>query len=261
MTNVNTSYPDFSYGEISPRIYGRFDIAAYYKSGRRVRNFITEEVGGAKFRTGSYFVAQTKSNAKAFLYPFVFTDSVAFIMEFTPTKIRFFRDDGIVESTPGVAVEVTTPYAAGDLQQLKFAQDNDILYIAHPSHPPQKLTYTSPTSWALTAHAPVRKTRQPGVLISAISLANPCVITYTGGDVFTNGDTVFIENAAGGGGSSWTNSGGTGGSSIGGNGAARVPAINGTVGTNNRGAGGGAGTNEYTSGQGGTGIVIIRYAI
>jgi hypothetical protein len=197
MTNVNTSYPDFSYGEISPRIYGRFDIAAYYKSGRRVRNFITEEVGGAKFRTGSYFVTQTKSNAKAFLYPFVYTDSVAFIMEFTPTKIRFFRDDGIVESTPGVAVEVTTPYAAGDLQQLKFAQDNDILYITHPSHPPQKLTYTSPTSWALTAHAPVRKTRQPGVLISAISLANPCVITYTGGDVFTNGDTVFIENAAG----------------------------------------------------------------
>lgn len=272
MTNVNTSYPDFSAGEISPRVYGRFDIQAFYKSGRRVRNFIPETVGGAKYRTGSYYVGKTAGNAEAFLYPFVFTDSVAFIMEFTPLKIRFYRNDsqvryaaqnitGITSANPAVVtysgadtyangdsvwidnvqgmtqvnrreyvvanvntgantfelagtnstawgtytsggtieeiVEVATPYTAGDLWELKFAQDNDVLYIAHPSHQPRKLTYTSPTSWAITTHAPVRKTRQPGVLISAVTQANPAVVTYTGSDIFTNGDTVFIDNCAG----------------------------------------------------------------
>lgn len=197
MTNVNVSYPDFSAGEISPRAWGRFDIQAYYKSGRRVRNFIPETIGGAKYRTGTYYVATTAGNQSAFLYPFTYTDSVAFIMEFTPLKLRFFRDNGIIESSPGVPLEVATPYTADDIWQLKFAQDNDILYIAHPSHQPRKLTYTSPTSWALTTHAPIRETRAPGVLISAVSLANPAVVTYTGGDVFTNGDVVFIDNCAG----------------------------------------------------------------
>jgi hypothetical protein len=272
MTSVNTSYPDFSAGEISPRVYGRFDIQAFYKSGRRVRNFIPETVGGAKFRTGSYYANKTAGNTEAFLYPFVFTDSVAFIMEFTPLKIRFYRNNaqvrytaqsitGITNANPAVVtysgadtyangdtvwiegvlgmaevnraeyvvanvntgantfelasidstawgtytsdgtieeiVEVVTPYTANDLWLLKFAQDNDILYITHPSHQPRKLTYTSPTSWAIAAHAPVRKTRQPAVLISAVTQANPAVVTYTGSDVFTNGDTVFIDNAAG----------------------------------------------------------------
>lgn len=197
MTLVNTSYPDFSAGEISPRVYGRFDIQAFYRSGRRVRNFIPETVGGAKYRTGTYYVSETAGNSEAFLFPFVYTDSVAFIMEFTPLKLRFYRDDGIVESSPGVPVEVVTPYGANDLWELKFAQDNDVLYITHPSYQPRKLTYTSPTSWALTAHAPVRKTRQPGILISAVSQANPAVVTYSGSDVFSNGESVYIDNAVG----------------------------------------------------------------
>lgn len=272
MTIVNSSYVDFSGGEISPKFYGRFDTKFYYNSGRRICNFIPDTVGVAVYRQGTYYVSQTAGNAEAFLYPFVYTDNASFAIEFTPLKMRFYYNDNQVRATaqnitnitkanPAVVtysgsdtyangdsvwienvggmtqvngreftvanvnagantfelsgvnstgygtytsggtvaeiIELPTPYVAADLETLKFAQDNDVLYIAHPNYQPRKLTYTNPSTWALTTHAPIRKTRQPGVLISAISQANPGVVTYTGSDIFINGDEIYIDNCAG----------------------------------------------------------------
>jgi hypothetical protein len=45
---------------------------------------------------------------------------------------------------------VTTTYPTADLFDIQFAQSADILYLAHPSHPPKKLTRTAHTSWTLT---------------------------------------------------------------------------------------------------------------
>jgi hypothetical protein len=47
---------------------------------------------------------------------------------------------------------VTTPYSASGntLQQLKFTQSADVLYITHPSYAPRKLTRTGHTSWTLS---------------------------------------------------------------------------------------------------------------
>ena len=45
---------------------------------------------------------------------------------------------------------VTTTYETADLFNIQFAQSADILYLAHPSYPPKKLTRTAHTSWSLT---------------------------------------------------------------------------------------------------------------
>ena len=45
---------------------------------------------------------------------------------------------------------VTTTYTTANLFDIQFAQSADILYLAHPSHPPRKLTRTAHTSWTLT---------------------------------------------------------------------------------------------------------------
>lgn len=47
-------------------------------------------------------------------------------------------------------IEVTTSYAADELQDLRFAQYNDILYITHQNHPLAKLVRNSETSWTLS---------------------------------------------------------------------------------------------------------------
>lgn len=153
MTKAEVTYPDFSAGEISPRMWGRFDAKLFYNSGRRVENFIPQVTGPAHFRQGFMYAAETAGNNKARMHLFKYSDELSFALEFTDQKLRFFRNDGIVESG-GSPVEVVTPYTEDELFELKFAQKGVDVYITHPSHNPQKLTYSSPTSWAIAAHSP-----------------------------------------------------------------------------------------------------------
>lgn len=46
--------------------------------------------------------------------------------------------------------ELTTTYETADLFQLQYAQTADVMYIAHPSYPPRKLSRTGHTSWTIT---------------------------------------------------------------------------------------------------------------
>lgn len=46
--------------------------------------------------------------------------------------------------------EISTPYLEADLFQLKVTQSADVLYIAHPSYAPRKLTRTAHTTWTLS---------------------------------------------------------------------------------------------------------------
>jgi hypothetical protein len=71
-----------------------------------------------------------------------------------------YNDGGAVNSTTfGAAVsssgtvakiyELTTTYVVGDLQDLKFAQSGDKIYLTHPSYPPRELTRISDSSWTI----------------------------------------------------------------------------------------------------------------
>lgn len=196
MVKVNTSYTDFSAGEISPKMYGRFDLANFYSGHKRVENFIVENTGQASFRAGTVFAAETKGNQIAMLYPWNFDNDISFVLEFTDQVIRFYNNDGIIESG-GSPYEVVSPYDEADLFNLKFQQEGLDLYIAHPDYAPRKLTYTSATSWSLSAHGAYRDVFQNSQLISNITQANPPTLTYGGANSFTAGDTVYISGIAG----------------------------------------------------------------
>ena len=45
--------------------------------------------------------------------------------------------------------EIATPYGASDLREITFAQDNDVMYLAHPAHQPRKITRNGDTDWTL----------------------------------------------------------------------------------------------------------------
>ena len=51
--------------------------------------------------------------------------------------------------TTGEIIEVTTTYTLDQLSTINFAQSADVLYLAHLSHAPAKLTRTSHTAWTL----------------------------------------------------------------------------------------------------------------
>jgi len=53
--------------------------------------------------------------------------------------------------TAAKVYEIVSPYAGLQPYELKAAQSADVLYIAHPLHPPHKLTRTGHTAWTITA--------------------------------------------------------------------------------------------------------------
>lgn len=49
-----------------------------------------------------------------------------------------------------VPLELSTPYRAAELDRLKWAQSADVMYLAHPDHPPYKLSRRGNSTWSLT---------------------------------------------------------------------------------------------------------------
>ena len=46
--------------------------------------------------------------------------------------------------------EISSPYLEAELDELKFAQSADVMYITHPNHEVEKLSRTGHTSWTLS---------------------------------------------------------------------------------------------------------------
>ncbi|NQV79776.1 MAG: hypothetical protein HQ495_04435 [Alphaproteobacteria bacterium] len=50
--------------------------------------------------------------------------------------------------------EIDHPYAAGDLTDVQFAQQEDVLYLAHGQNKPRKITRSGHANWTLASYAP-----------------------------------------------------------------------------------------------------------
>ena len=143
---------NFTAGELSPRLEGRVDLAKYHNGCRVLENMVIHVHGGASRRAGTRFVAEVKDSASPVrLVPFEFSTVQAYVLEFGDGYIRFFRDEGQIESAPGVAYEIASPYGAAELFELAFAQSADVMYLVHPAHAPRKLSRTDHTDWTLEA--------------------------------------------------------------------------------------------------------------
>ena len=138
-------------GEISPLLEGRVDLRPYLNGLKKCLNFIPLAQGPITRRTGTMYVAAPKySNKAARLIRFEYSTTQAYILEFGDQYVRFFRNEGRLESPPGTPIEVATPYVEADLPLLRFSQSADTLYITHPSYAPRKLIRNSSVSWTLT---------------------------------------------------------------------------------------------------------------
>ena len=140
---------NFTAGQLSPRLHGRVDINKYNNGLKTQKNAYSLPHGGVVRRGGFRYVANVKTNSKKVrLVRFEFSITQAYIIEFGDQYIRFYKDNGQIQSG-GSAVEVATPYLEAEIFDLSFAQSADTLYIAHPNHAPRKLTRSSHTSWTL----------------------------------------------------------------------------------------------------------------
>jgi hypothetical protein len=139
----------FDGGEWSPLTYGRSDLQRYKNALSTCLNYVPTAQGGLTRRPGTRYVAGVKNSANAVrLVSFEFSVTQAYVLEFGPSYVRFYTNDGQLLNL-GSPYEVATPYTASDLQDLSFVQSADVLYIAHKNYAPRKLQRNGPTSWAL----------------------------------------------------------------------------------------------------------------
>ena len=151
MARVAAQLTNFTAGELSPRLDGRNDLAKYSAGCATVENMVIYPHGAAARRPGTQYVASVKTPAnKTRLIPFEFSTEQTYILEFGNQYIRFYRNNGQIESG-GSAYEISTPYLTAELFDIKFAQSADVMYITHPNHQTRKLSRTGHTSWTLAA--------------------------------------------------------------------------------------------------------------
>ena len=150
MPKASPIVTSFNAGEWSPRLEGRVDQEKYFSACKVLEDFVPQIHGGAIKRSGSRFVREVKTSANdTRLLSFEFSTTQAYILEFGDLYMRVYRNNGIVLSG-GSPYEVVTPYSASEVFDLQIAQSADVLYVAHPNHPPQKISRTADDAWTVT---------------------------------------------------------------------------------------------------------------
>ena len=150
MAKASFPFSNFTAGELSPRLDGRTDVSKYFNGCKTLQNFVIHPHGGASRRPGTKFVREVKTSSNfTRLIPFEFNVTQAYILEFGQNYFRIHKDGGTVVSG-GSPVEVATVYTSAQVSEIKFTQSADVMYLAHPSHPVQKIARTSHTAWTIS---------------------------------------------------------------------------------------------------------------
>lgn len=140
----------FTSGELSPALSARIDLNKYDSGAQLLRNVVVHPSGGISKAPGTMFIADTASaTARSRLIPFIFNATQRYLLEFSAGLIRIITADGVVVDSDGAPVKITTTYSASHILTLSYVQSADVIYLAHPSHPPRKLMRYGHTDWRL----------------------------------------------------------------------------------------------------------------
>lgn len=201
MPRATWTQNEFTSGEWSPLTYGRTDTPKYKSALATCLNYVPTAQGALIRRPGTKYIAEVKNSANAVrLVPFEFSVTQAYVLEFGPSYIRFYTNDAQLLSG-GLPYEVATTYTAAQINDIAFAQSADVLYLAHPEHPPRKLVRSGPTSWTLSAisfnDGPYINTNTTATTLTS-SVAGPGSATVTASSTTgINGGAGFLTTDVG----------------------------------------------------------------
>ncbi len=139
MPSIDIAINSFQGGELNPLLFGRTESQFFRRSCQKLENMFIHVEGAAEKRGGTRYIAPANDETQPVrLIEFEFSREDAFMLEFGHEYIRVLARDGIVQDHEGNDVVVTTIYQGDQLEQLQFVQSADVLFLAHPDHPPQQ---------------------------------------------------------------------------------------------------------------------------
>ncbi len=148
MTRVSPPQLSFSSGEISPLLAARADYGRYATGLARCRGFVPLPEGPVTRLPGTEYLGSTQGNQTARLVSFVFRETDAYILEFTPGALRVWRHGALIEKA-GAPYVVATPWSAEQISRLQFAQSADRILIVDGFDRPRRLSRHAHDDWRL----------------------------------------------------------------------------------------------------------------
>ena len=142
----------FAGGELTPAMWARIDQEKYQHGLKTARNGFIMRQGGFENRPGTNMIApQLAGTNKIRLIPFVFSNSVSYVLEFGGDGagngyVRPFRAGEPVMSG-GNPYYFASPYDWTDLPNIQYVQSENVLYMACFGHDVMNLTCNSDTDW------------------------------------------------------------------------------------------------------------------
>ena len=151
---LSNQYNSFLGGEVSESLWYRADMDKFGKWFANAENIRFTTMGSFTNRPGFVRVGpvldhQLKPVVK--LIPFVFNNEEVFEIEFITGKFRVRKHGEVVKREDGSEVVYDSPIKIESLQQLKYAQSGDIIFIASGTSPVMELrrVKTDGTEWEL----------------------------------------------------------------------------------------------------------------
>jgi hypothetical protein len=152
MPKLQVIATNFTAGVWSPKLRGRVDLEKYNSSLRDGENIVVLKHGGITARPAlDYLGPIHDESAQARLVPFIYANDDAYVIEFGPSQIRFWKDGALVESSPGVPYTVTNPYTAAQNREFDYVHSGDTLIMVHPDVPMKRLRRFADASWVFDA--------------------------------------------------------------------------------------------------------------
>lgn len=150
MPRVTLNQSNFTAGELSPKVYGRTDVARYQNAAKSLRNCLVGIHGGARRRPGSGSVAATKDDSKrSRLIPFVSSVTQAYMLEFGHLYMRVYVQSGGQVLDGPDPYEIATPYTEEMLPEIDYTQGADTMFLFHQGVMIHTLKRLAPDNWAL----------------------------------------------------------------------------------------------------------------
>lgn len=137
-------------GEFGTSLYGRTDVAQYANACAIVENFLIRPYGPVISAPGTKYInTVSTSTVRTRLIPFIFNRADSYVIEMGPLYFRFFTNQGIVVTTGTTPFHLAHSYTESEIWDVQFTQLNDVIYMAHPDHKPQKLIRKAAASWTI----------------------------------------------------------------------------------------------------------------
>lgn len=179
--------PAFTGGEISEDVAARVDLDKYQLALLQAENTIIKPYGSIRKRAGTRYCGSTKNNGYAILRRFEYSTELSYMLEIGAGYIRIWKNGAYLN------IELSTPFSASDLNNIRTIQSVDVMYICTGNHPVYKLMRYAENNWQLQTVnwyiPPMGEINEDETLKIAPSALNGSITLTANKDVF-NGNHV-----------------------------------------------------------------------